>query len=270
MSAGAPVALLLDLSTLENAEWVVGWAAQIVVLAQLVRRRLAGVYRCFAALMAVGILRTLGLLLFLPDPSTRAYAWTYVATVPLMSVLQVLVVLEVYSLVLRNHPGIQSLGRWIVTGGLAVALIIVTLTLFPDVSNMDQQHRFLLYASLFDRAVRSVLVVFLAVITAFLVWFPVPLNRNTIVHTFLFGVYFSFTAVLLLLRNAIGLQAVRVLSTANLVVTILCYAAWAILLSPKGEARQVVLGHRWQPGEAERLAERLDTINESLLRPGRK
>src|SRR5947208_3555123 len=41
----------------------------------------------------------------------NAYAWTWVATEPLVWFFYILVVLELYSLVLQNYKGLQTVGR---------------------------------------------------------------------------------------------------------------------------------------------------------------
>ena len=182
------------------------------------------------------------------------------ATAPVIAILQVLVVLELYSLVLQRHPGIRTLGRWVVTGGLLLGLLITVLTLVPDFSNVEQKYQWVLYCSIFERTVASTLLLFLVAITSFLIWFPVPLSRNAVFHALLFGVYFSGGAMLLMLRNVVGPEIIRTLSTVNLLLAVCCFVAWGVLLSRRGEERVVIVGHRWRPGADQRLVDQLQAI----------
>jgi len=243
---------------------------KVALLARLASQGLVRTYKFFAALMLAEFVLAVGLFLFAPDPQSAQYAWAYVASLPVLAVLRVLVILELYSLVLRNHPGIERFGQWVVSGGLLAAVAIAVITLFPDFSNTEQDHVFLLYASIFERAISSALLLFLALITAFLVWFPVPLSRNTVLHSFVFAVFFLSNSVLLLIRNIVGLDIVRTVSTVNLAVGCACYLTWCLFLTRAGEKRRVTVGHRWDAEGEERLARQLNSVNETLMRVVRK
>jgi len=254
----------------EQALWLLAMAGRAVLLARLASQGIVSTYKYFTGWLAFDSLRSVVLWVFAGDPSTLTYAWVYVSTVPVLGVLQVLVILELYTLVLRNHPGIARFGRRSIAGALAVALLVATLTLFPDFSNPYQEHAFLLYAAIFERAVCSALLLALAAVTAFLVWFPVPLNRNTVVHSLVFAVFYLSGAILLLFRNLMGVEVIRILSTANVAITTCCYFTWCILLTKGGERRSVVFGHRWRLEDEERLMQQLNAVNETLLKSSRK
>ena len=244
--------------------------AETVLLGRLWHLGLIRSYRFFSAFLGAEVLRAIAVPLFFGSTATDAYGWFYVGTAPVIVILQVLVVLELYTLVLRHHPGIRTLGRWVVAGGLLIGVAVTALTLAPDFSNAGQQYRLLLYTSVLERTVASVLLLLLVAIASFLVWFPVPLSRNTVVHSLLFGVYFAGAAALLMVRNAIGPEIIRTLSTVNLVLAACCFVAWSLLLSRDGERRVVVVGHRWRPDAGRRLVQQLQAINDGLLRAGRK
>ena len=259
---------MTTLASLQQYIWIFQYAAQIVLLLRLGTMGLVKNYRFFCLYLLASLVKT-SALLFL-DRRTDAYGWTYVSFVPITGILTVLVVVELYGLVLRDHAGIVTLGRWVVSGGLILAFIIAVASLYPDLGNPAEEYPILLYFNVFERALESALLVFLVLLTAFLVWFPVPLSRNTIVHTIVFGVYFSSEALLLLIRNVVGDEPTRILSTINLGVASFCLVAWILLLNKKGEQKTVVLGHRWRPEDSERLVEKLNTVNSALLRTARK
>ena len=260
--------VLITLGSVQQSIWVFQYAAHIVLLLRLWKLGLATTYRFFFAYLAVATVRTSGL--FFLAPCTDAYGWAYVLTVPVLGVLCVLVVLELYGLVLRNHAGIVTLGRWVVSGGLILAFTVASLSLYPDLSNPTEEYPILLYFNVFQRALDSALLIFLTLITAFLVWFPVPLSRNTVLHTIVFGVFFSSNALLLLIRNVVGAEPTRILSTISLGAESLCLLAWILFLNRKGEESRVVFGHRWRPEDSGRLVEQLNAVNSTLLRSARK
>lgn len=266
MIADSLVAGLIVLAPGEETLWLITLAAEIALAARLCAQGLAKTYRFFAALILLDAARSAVMLFVFGDPSSEGYAWTYIATTLPVSFLHVLVVLELFTLVLRSYPGIQTLSRWVISGGLAIAVLITALTLLPDFSSAEQQQLTLIYISIFERTVSSVLLLFLAVIAAFLVWYPVPLNRNTVAHTLLFGVYFSSEAILMLFRNVLGAEVIRPLSTAHMVFNALCFLCWLALLSPSGEERQVTFGHRWQPADDDRLVGQLSSLNSTLMK----
>ncbi|MDQ2900476.1 MAG: hypothetical protein M3Y07_11860, partial [Acidobacteriota bacterium] len=49
-----------------------------------------------------------------------------------------------------------------------------------------------------------------------------------------------------------------------------CYLAWALLLTRKGEERTVVVHHRANPVEEDRLLQQLNAMNRTLLQAIRK
>jgi len=263
---GSETALVPGL--IEKLLWTFVTAAQVVLLLRLWMSGLWKIYRFFFALLILNICQA-GVLAS-TDPRTDLYAWIYMAFVPLTSVCILLVILEIYHLILKGYAGIGTLSRWVIAAGLAVSFTIAVLSLYPNLGNPAEQFPLLLSMFVVQRAVYSAFLAFLLFITAFLVWFPVPLNRNSVLHVVVFGVYFSTEALLLLVRGAAGADLTRLLSMLSLAVEGVCLLAWILLLTKEGEKKPVVVGHRWRPGESEHLIAQLDTINSSLLRAARK
>ncbi len=260
------VALLLG--AVETSIWVFVSLAQIILLLKLWKLALAKTYRFFALYLLVQLGQA-AVLAFV-EYGTDRYFQIFLGFAVAAALCAVLAILEIYSLVLRNFVGIGTVGRWAVTSGLAVSLLMAVVSLYPDLGNPEDPYPILLFFNVFQRAVYSALLLFLLFITAFLVWFPVPLSRNIIVHTLVFACLFSSQAVLLLVRNVAGVELVRLLSTLSLAIESLCLLAWILFLTRAGESRKAILGHRWHPEESERLIEQLNAINATLLRSTRK
>lgn len=260
--------LTLILGVAERALWLVVYAAQLVLLARLGQQGLLRRYRFFSLYLGVQVLEASLLLAF--RPGTDAYGWAYAAFVPLIGLCATLAVLELHDLVLRDYAGIRSLARWVITGSLAAALVMAALTLSPDLSNPAEPYPLMRAFHVFQRVLYSALFLFTLLTTAFLLWFPLPLNRNIVLHTMVFLASFAGRSATLLLRNVGGPELRLLASTVNLGIAATCLLAWILFLTRAGEQRMVISGHRWRPAEADRLAEQLRSVNATLLRTARK
>jgi hypothetical protein len=256
--------------------WLVAIAGHAILYYRLWRTGLRRTYRFFAAYVLFRLLRSALLEigpLFVPNArfvGSNLYAQLWMATEPVLWMLYVLVVLELYSLVFQKYKGIASLGRWVVLAGLAVALVLSSLSLSADLSNPAEQFPILRYFLAIGRGVLSSLVIFLLCITTFLAWCPVPLNRNIVLHTIVYAIYFLGMALTILLRNLTGSTVTMYANIAILLVSIGCLATWIVKLDVKGERRSVTLRHRWQAGQEQQVVEQLAAINSSLMRTTRK
>ena len=67
------------------------------------------------------------------------YAHFYFATQPMLWTLFVLVMLELFQLVLRNHPGIASLGRRALTWSLMASALTSAMTLLIDLQQAESR-----------------------------------------------------------------------------------------------------------------------------------
>lgn len=260
--------LTLILGIVEQALWLVVYTAQLVLLGRLAQQGLLRRYRFFALYVGVQVLE--GSLLLWLQRGTSAYGWAYAAFVPVIGLCATLAVLELHDLVLRDYPGIRSLARWAITGSLGVALVVAALTLSPDLSNPAEAYPLMRSFHVFQRVLYSALFLFMLLATAFLLWFPLPLSRNTVLHTVVFLVSFAGRSATLLVRNVGGVELRLLASSVNLGIAATCLLAWILFLTRAGEQRMVISGHRWRPSEADRLAEQLDSINATLLRTARK
>ncbi len=262
------MAAVLSIDMMNRWLWITASLSLVVLLLRLWHTGLWRRYRCFTFVVLAEVLQAL--VLSLIKPRTNAYGWVYLVSVPLLAICYVLAVLEVYALVLERYSGLGKLGRWAISFALAVSLIAAAVTVYPDVSGSLDPYPVLLYMRVFQRILYSALLFFLLVITGFLLWFPVPLPRNTVLHTIVFGLFFASQALLLLFRNVGGAGLTRVLSVAHMGVYVFCVAAWCIFLSPRGERTTYILGQRWSRETQDRLVAQLDTINTALLRAAKK
>jgi len=198
------------------------------------------------------------------------YGTIYLISEPILWVMYFMIVRELYNLVLRGHPGIATAGRYTLAVGILVALSISLVSLSPDLSNPGGQFPVLHLVNVLSRAIVTTLVFFLLTITAFMVWFPVQLNRNTVFYCMGYSIFFFFKGLSLLGRNVLGPEATLWASTVNLLVATLIMTIWVWSLRQDGERRQLAIGHSWRQDEAERLIQQLESINDTLLRGARR
>jgi hypothetical protein len=248
--------------------WAGSILAHLILAVRIWQTGLARVYRVFFCYLGFRVVRSL-VLECLPY-QRDAYGYFWIATNPVLWFFYILIVLEVYSLVLQKYRGIAKLGRWAVVGGLVVSLVISALTLGTDLFNGSKQYPLLLYSNIVERGVVTSLVLFILFITAFLVWYPVPLARNTVVHCIVYAAYFLSMTMALLVRSLTGIQLVGSLNLAISSTTLACLLVWIFFLNQKGETATISVRQQWASEDESLIMEKLAHINSTLLRIARK
>ncbi len=228
------------------------------------RARLQHTYVYFFAYLLLALLQTV-LLAFIIPYDRPAYVYVWLVTEGAIVCFYALIVLELYSIVLGGLAGLASVSRRYLRIALAAAILISVVLLIFEQSPASITGHFLL----FERAIVGSLLIFVLFITMFLVYYPVPLNRNVIVYSVGYAVYYLTKAAALFLRN-IGHRWYRSLGDLLIVVSTSCLVFWMFTLNRSGEAKNMVIGHRWHPEDEERLLSQLKEINASLSRAARK
>jgi len=240
---------------------------QIVALALLcLRMWLAGLHRVYVYFFGYLVLELLQSLIPVLVPlETRLYRDAFVASQAFIVAFYALVVLELYSKVLSDLTGIATVARRYIQIILVLAIGIALLLLGLVKSKATLTG----YLYTFERTVMASLVVFILLVTLFLVYYPVPLGRNVIAYLMGFTVYFLTRTASALVIN-MGHHWIRELSSVAMTVSVLCLTFWIIALNRAGETKRVVVGHQWNPADEEKLRAQLDAINTSLLRASGK
>jgi hypothetical protein len=196
---------------------------------------------------------------------SNVYRNAWLATESLIVCFYALVVLELYSIVLRDLGGIASVSRRYIKLVLAVAIVMSLAPLLVEKVPVTITEHFFI----FERTVVFSLVLFVLLIAAFLVYYPVPLNRNVIVYSIGYVVYFLTKATALFINN-LSYSWKRQVSTVLLGVSTASLVFWLFALHRRGENKTLVIGHHWSPEDEERVLAQLRAINSSLLRAARK
>ncbi len=252
----------------EQIVWVVNWFLVLVVGLNLVSSRLHRIYFWFFAMLCFQAVQT-PVLMYLFGVNDR-YFLAYTLTQSALWVLYMLAVLELYSLALRKHQGLASMSRWFMLTAVLVSVSVSALTLQADLNHPAERYPYLLYFSVFERGVAFSMVVLMVLITGFLLWTPISIRRNIVVHASLFSIYFLASTVPLFLRNIVGDEVAGEVSVALLGANAVCLLLWALLLNKRGEEIMMVVRSRWKPEDEVRLARQMDAVNAFLLKSPNK
>jgi hypothetical protein len=247
----------------------VGSLAAFRLYSQSLHRR----YRFLFVFLCFQVVRSFGLLAigwWWPFRPHNAYAWTWVRTEPFVFLVNILVVLELYFLVLQNYKGLQTVGRWLFLIAMTLAVLISGLSVLPSWGSPTEKVPVVFYLSLIGRGVFFSLVLFILLILFFLSWYPISLSRNLVIHAGVCTVVLISHSMGFLVRNVQGHTVNHAVNVANLLVSILCWAAWMLLLTRQGEATKMVVRREWTAEDEKRLVNQLTAINSSLLRSTRK
>jgi hypothetical protein len=253
-----------------------GWAeharlANLAITALLLftlwRRGITGRRPFFAAYLLGALLRGV-ILSFIPNGRTL-YGWVYLTTEPIIWLFYVLIVIEIFGSALRQYRGVAALSRWVLAALLLVSVTLSVISLVPDL-NSDHPFPIVHLVTAAGRAICTSLALFLLGITLFFLSYPIPLSRNTIIHSAICSAYFLIGAAGYFVHNVVGPSSWAVVNLALVVITAATLLAWILFLRPEGE--RIIVEHRpqWSPETEEELLNRLNALNSVLARSLRK
>jgi hypothetical protein len=246
---------------------------QVLLIAQLaaivalcIRLWASGLHRIYVHFFSYLVFEFFQTLIpFIVPVQSLLYRDLFVGTQALLIILYALIVLELYSVILRDLEGVAGVARRYIKIALAFAAVLSLLPLrLEKLPNTPTG-----YLYIFERPVFSTLVAFLLLISGFLVYYPVPLGRNALAYLAGYAVFFS-TVTATAFMNNMGYSWNRLIGNIQMVVAVSCLIFWLLALTRKGENKQVVVGHQWNPGDEQRLLAQLQAINSSLLPPAGK
>lgn len=253
---------------LESALWTLNICAEILTAIRLYSIGQHRTYRFFFIFLIFQFIQSLLLVPF--SPKSASYAWIHFGTEPLLWLLYVLVAVEVYSLVFRNYRGIYTVGRWALCISLAISGLVSILVLIPSWLRLYQPSPMQFFLPMVERGLALSLVLFLFLILLLLCWYPIPLSRNLVIHCVVYAVFFLSDTMMIMIRNLVSWESYVAVNTIFLALGGLCYAAWIVLLTRRGEDKVIVVRHDIKPSDEERLITQLNAINATLLRTARR
>jgi hypothetical protein len=247
------------------------WLTLAGMLFTSLRLLRAGLYRRYRALsvfLIFSVLRSTALMSL--DVRGDPYMKIWVLSEPVRWILCIFLVLEICSLILKEHRGIYTAGQWALSGAFAIAVLSSALTFLPGSDGAFDTSRVLGFLLLADRGLMFSLVVFLVLMLWFLSRYPIVLSRNLLVHVVLYSTYFISTSLAVLVRSTLGKEFSQPTNALLMAATAACALGWGFLLTPAGEKVTRKFRPAWAAGDDRRLIEQLDSLNATLLRISRK
>lgn len=249
---------------IELIYWLQAFVCFVVVIL-LFLRGLHHSYKWFIVFLVVQACLVIAGALLLKH--RNAYGWFYYYSAAFGWLTPLVAAIEAYSQVMRKHQGIAAFGRKVLYGSLVVALAVSALTLLMRTDLTVSAALQTGFSA--ERVVRAAMLIVWVLLVGFLVWFPVSLSRNTVLHCFLFALYFLGTTAWFFVYTASDAEFRPLLRHARVGFSLLCYFAWCVLLTRRGEEVMVRIGHSWNRAEEARLLAQLDAINEHLMSTSR-
>ncbi len=252
-----------SLPVVEDILWLFNTLGLVAVVCRMAGTGMHRVYRGFFVYLLFCALRSC--VLRLPNLSQTAYGWAWLYSGPPMWALFGYATFELSSIALSEFRGLASLGRKTLSAGLAICLLASVATLVVDMSQSPGDFPLLLAANLARRAIYSTLTLYLLLLAGFLLWFPVPVTRNLLLHAVLLFLFALTGTALLFLRNLLGPSVIPQVSVALLAGNTICLAGW-LGLTRAGERRPAGMRPHWRPETERHLLDQLSALNASLAR----
>jgi hypothetical protein len=249
-----------------GAERVLFYLNFCAELALLYRLLYFGLSRTYLSLFLYWLLQALASVVLMAIPfESRRYAYVYWGAQTIIVLMAVFVVQDLYRIALLQHPALASIARRSVIAALAIAAVVALSGLTLDSTILPGQalsaHRF----ETFERSMNFVVLLFLLLISALLLWFPIKVRRNIVVYIAGFVLFSASRAFGILMYNLLP-QDARLISTILLGFTLLCLLIWIVRIQPEGELVTATPGYRRNPETMQRLSHQLDSINAALAR----
>ncbi len=200
----------------------------------------------------------------------QLYAMVYCLVSPVLWTLTCLVVLELYSLIFEDRPGIASAARIFVGVSLLVATAI-SVAVFLLYAGPPPQRAAVWYLAVLqiDQSIHLAVFLFLAMMQLFLMRFPVPQRRNLTACTVGCTLYFGSGAGTMLIMAVTGASRTgRIIELILLFFSSLVLFVWAAALRRSGEDFPT-RKRPWAPGEPEAVRAQLEAYDGILSRAGR-
>jgi hypothetical protein len=201
--------------------------------------------------------------------ANNRYAVGWLITEPISWIFYILLTLELFSLIFEKFPALASWGRRTVQIALAASVSVSVASVFLT-SSGRLNSQVLEAVFLAQRVVLTGLILCILAILFSLTWLRLPLPRNTIFHSAVFFLFFLSKVGFGFVFRTLGLPVRDQINVTMAIVSSLCLAAWAFLLTRDGESMEMKVGHSWNPEQGERLIQQLESLNRSLARAGQR
>ena len=253
--------------------WYIEIALRGLLLARVLQMGLAKRYPVLTTLLGFTTARSL-VSMFLERAGTRgisgaAYSWVYVIGQPIIWVLYFLFILELYSRMLEEFPGIRRLGQLVLFSALGLATILCCVLMVVDQQAGRETYPFLAFLVLQERSVFLCLGALILLLLLFVAHYRLSIPRNVWVLVACFGGYFLGNATLLTLRRYFGEDFMPIRNLVSPLLVLSALSGALILLSQAGELETRPMSRLWKTQDPEleqALAFQLRGFNRALGR----
>lgn len=240
-----------------NTIWRLAIAAELLLALRLLQQRLVGVY---PALFTGSLFFAVqgGLLMLVVSSGQPAMETAWKLTEPVIWLLWAWVVLDLFSKWSGSYKGIGRFGRYLFLALVSTALL-VSLIGWPYewralVTTGDNRIYLILNRILF-----ATLALFTVLVWLFFQNYPTPVTTNLLRHTYITMAYLSLLALGNWAFTLSGTKLTPVVNLSIVASAALCFGAWAVLLTRKGEAKESI------PPMDPQEVEKIKRLNRELL-----
>jgi hypothetical protein len=252
------------MSGTERALFYLNFAAELVLLWRLLHSKL---YRTYSPLFCYWTVQALGSVAVLSvRMNTYQYLYTYWAMQTINVLMATFVVQDLYRMALVEHRALASFARRSVLAVMAIAAVVVFSGITLDATIPWGQYPAIHRFATFERSMNFLTLLFLLIVSALLVWFPIRVRRNIVVYISGFLLFSASRSCGLLLANLLPPRDTRLVSTVLLALTLASLLIWIAGIQPEGELVIATPGYRRNPETMQRLSQQLDSINAALTR----
>jgi hypothetical protein len=257
---------------LRDAFWYVEIALRAILFIRLLQLGLARRYAVLSAFLALTTVRSLVLayLMRTETPvgwSGTAYGWVYVLTQPVIWAVYFLLILELYSRMLEEFPGVRRLGRVVLFSALGTATALCCALILIDRQAGREAYPFLSLLVLQERSVFLCLGALILLLLLFVSHYRLSIPRNVWVLVACFGGYFLANGALLTFRRYFGGDFAPLRNVISPLLLLSALSGALILLSKAGELETRPMSRLWKAQDPEleqTLAFQLRGFNRAL------
>lgn len=246
----------------EMTFWYFSAALKVGLLGRIFQLRRLGEYPAISTFLALQLIRTLWLLQY--SIGTNEYSFSWAFTEPLLILSRVLVVFELYEKILASYRGLSFLSRSTMTMVLAASVALSAISHSGEFHSNGDISRLIKAVKLFETTTYTAMLLFLLALAAFMLWFPMPVRKNVLVHCCAFASYFVVSSAAVYLRMLNVAEWGRLSSTWRLAAADFIMLAWIVLLTQRGEQTSGAISFHISASSQERLLGQLDALNRAL------
>jgi hypothetical protein len=198
------------------------------------------------------------------DIRAALFYTAYMVWQPISWIVAALAVREMFALIFRDYPGLQTVGRWALYGalGLSVGTAILLSVAFPRPGSLHS--RTLRWELVLDRSVEVSLAIVVVFLMAVLSRYPLRLEWNTYVSSGFFSALFLASGTVKLIDSVSPHLHSRLVDHVDVAFEALCLVGWGVLLRA-GDLPKEPRPPANKAREAE-LLQQLKTLNDLMSR----